>query len=62
MSALEIVPLSQIVAELESGGRPKGGIVAGEGDVFSIGGEHLDGQGGFNLSNKRFVPHDFYNQ
>jgi len=56
------VPLSKIVSALESGGRPPGGIVAGEGEVFSLGGEHLNEYGGFDLSNKRFIPRAFYEQ
>ena len=62
MTKLSLVPLSTIMSSLESGGRPKGGIVNGEGEVFSLGGEHLDGHGGFDLSNKRFIPRAFYEQ
>jgi type I restriction enzyme S subunit len=56
------VPLSRIVSALESGGRPRGGIVDGEGEVFSLGGEHLNEHGGFDLSNERFIPRAFYEQ
>jgi hypothetical protein len=62
VTKLNLVPLSRIVSVLESGGRPKGGIVAGGGEVFSLGGEHLDEYGSFDLSNKRFIPRAFFEQ
>lgn len=52
------VSLRDITIELASGGRPKGGAV-GSG-VFSIGAEHLDGAGGFNLSNPKYIPEEYY--
>jgi type I restriction enzyme S subunit len=54
------VALSKVIRKLESGSRPKGGIIEGVGDVLSLGGEHLDEWGSFDLSNRRFVPRDFY--
>ena len=62
MKAFETVTLSEIVAELESGSRPQGGITDDIGDVFSLGGEHLNDYGEFDFSNKRLVPFDFYQQ
>lgn len=60
MKCYDLVPLSNITMELESGSRPKGGIVEGQGDVFSIGGEHLDDFGSFNLSSRKLVPDYFF--
>lgn len=34
-----VVPLAEIVEELENGSRPQGGV-DDSGDVFSVGGEH----------------------
>lgn len=62
MTEVNLVPLSTIVSSLESGGRPKGGIIDGEGEVFSLGGEHLNEHGDFDFSKKRLVPRSFYEQ
>jgi type I restriction enzyme S subunit len=53
------VKLREVVAKLASGARPKGGAVSS--GVFSIGAEHLDGTGGFDLSKGKYIPLDFYN-
>lgn len=57
---MNIVSLSQLYSSLESGGRPKGGIVDGVGDIPSLGAEHLDSRGGFNFSKLKLVPRDFF--
>ena len=54
----EKVKLREVCLELASGGRPKGGAVAS--GVFSIGAEHLDGKGGVNISNPKFIPNEYY--
>ena len=51
--------LRELAIDLASGGRPKGGAI--ENGIFSIGAEHLDGNGGFDLSNGKYIPIDFYN-
>lgn len=51
--------LSVLISTLESGKRPKGGVQNINSGIPSIGGEHLNANGGFNLSNIRFVPDDF---
>jgi type I restriction enzyme, S subunit len=56
----ERVSLSKILNSLESGSRPKGGIVNGVGEVFSLGGEHLDSNGGFYFSNEKYVTAEFH--
>ncbi|MEM2147551.1 MAG: restriction endonuclease subunit S [Candidatus Bathyarchaeia archaeon] len=52
--------LDELLETLESGIRPKGGVKKYSEGVPSIGGEHLDGKGGFRFDNIRFVPRDYY--
>jgi type I restriction enzyme, S subunit len=53
-------PLAQLLEALESGSRPKGGVRGiGEG-VPSIGGEHLDEEGGFRFDAVKYVPFRFF--
>ncbi len=53
-------PLTQLVEVLESGSRPKGGVRGiGEG-IPSIGGEHLDEEGGFRFDAVKYVPFRFF--
>lgn len=54
------VPLSQLLASMETGSRPRGGVKGIADGVPSLGGEHLDSDGGFNFSSMKFVPRDFY--
>lgn len=54
------VSLDDALATLESGARPKGGVKKILVGVPSIGAEHLDGKGGFNFKNIRFIPAEFY--
>lgn len=54
------VPLEEILYSLESGNRPKGGVKGILKGIPSIGGEHLNDTGGFNFTNTRFVPEDYY--
>lgn len=53
--------LADIVAELESGKRPKGGVRGITSGVPSIGGEHLRYDGGFDFTKIKYVPEEFYN-
>ena len=55
-----LAPLSKLLALMESGGRPKGGVRHISEGVPSIGGEHLDSNGGFRLERVKFVPDSFY--
>lgn len=55
---MEKVKLGDITSKLESGGRPKGG--ATKDGVFSIGGEHLTNNGGFDFSVGKYVPKDYF--
>lgn len=52
--------LSSLILALESGRRPAGGIRDSGGEIFSLGAEHLDGQGGFDLSNIKRISREFY--
>jgi type I restriction enzyme S subunit len=52
--------LSEVLSTLESGSRPRGGVGGLTYGVPSIGGEHLNDSGGFDFSQIRYVPTDFY--
>ncbi|MDD1777141.1 MAG: restriction endonuclease subunit S [Candidatus Helarchaeota archaeon] len=52
--------LEQLLYTLESGSRPKGGVREIKGGVPSIGGEHLDNNGGFRFGAIKFVPKNFF--
>jgi type I restriction enzyme S subunit len=54
-----VVPLAEIVEELENGSRPEGGVDY-NGDVFSVGGEHLNDFGEFDFSSVKLISHDFF--
>lgn len=53
--------LSTVVVELESGKRPKGGVSADTGTIPSLGGEHLNNDGGFNFNNLKYIDEIFFN-
>jgi len=55
----EWVKLSSLLAELESGRRPKGGVQNIQTGVPSISGEHIITKGGFDFSKLRYIPQDF---
>lgn len=52
--------LSDVYSSLESGSRPKGGIVEGNGDIPSLGAEHLNDAGGFNFAKPKLIPLSYY--
>jgi type I restriction enzyme, S subunit len=52
-------PLRELLRTFESGSRPKGGVKDIREGVPSIGGEHLDRNGGFTFEKIRFVPKQF---
>ena len=52
--------LDQLLQILESGSRPKGGVRGIKEGIPSIGGEHLDDDGGFRFQTIKFVPHRFF--
>jgi len=52
--------LGDYLSELQSGKRPKGGIVADERGVPSIGAENIDGLGNYNYDKEKFVSEEFF--
>jgi type I restriction enzyme S subunit len=52
--------IEEILSALESGGRPKGGAKGITRGVPSVGGEHLLYNGGFDFSQIRYVPEEYY--
>ena len=57
---MKIVALKKIISEIESGARPKGGVSSNSGTIPSLGAEHLNKEGRFNLDNIKFVPKEFF--
>ena len=56
------ITLDQILQALESGSRPKGGVRGIKEGIPSIGGEHINENGGFRFETIKFVPHNFFKQ
>ena len=54
--------MGEVLEVIESGSRPKGGVLKITEGIPSIGAEHLNSFGGFNFSNIRFIPEDFYQE
>jgi type I restriction enzyme S subunit len=52
--------LGSVLITLESGGRPKGGAKNIHSGIVSVGGEHLNNNGGFDFSNIKYVPKDYF--
>lgn len=52
--------LANVIAVLQSGSRPKGGVSTDTGEVMSLGGENIVQQGGVDLHDVKRVPHAFY--
>ncbi len=50
------VKLSDLASSIESGKRPKGGVADYTEGIPSLGGEHLDGDGGFRFQKIKYVP------
>jgi len=56
------ITLDQILQGLESGSRPKGGVRGIAEGIPSVGGEHINENGGFRFETIKFVPHNFFKQ
>lgn len=56
----QVKSLGEALESLESGGRPKGGGLSA-GDIPSLGAEHLNDQGRFNLDSTKYIPKDYFN-
>jgi type I restriction enzyme, S subunit len=52
--------LDRLLSLMESGSRPKGGVREIRQGIPSIGGEHLNDQGGFRFDRVKFVPDSYY--
>ena len=59
---MKIVKLADVVKELESGARPKGGVSSETGTIPSLGAEHLSEDGGFNFHKNKFITNEFFNR
>ena len=46
--------------KVETGRRPSGGVLAIKSGIPSIGAEHLNDRGGFNLSSLKYIPEDYF--
>lgn len=57
---MRIEALSTVVLALESGKRPKGGASGATGTVPSLGGEHLNNDGGFRFDNLKYIDEKFF--
>lgn len=55
---MKLINLNEIIIELESGSREKGGSI--NSGVLSIGAKHLSSDGTFNLNKKEYVSEKFY--
>jgi type I restriction enzyme, S subunit len=53
------VPLNEIISQLQTGSRPKNMIVDRDG-IPSLGGEHLNKEGGFNFSNIKYISDEYF--
>lgn len=51
--------LMTLLDVLETGSRPKGGVQGISDGIPSLGGEHIDYNGGFKLNNLKFIPAEF---
>lgn len=52
--------LRSIISVLETGSRPRGGVRGIADGVPSLGGEHVNARGGFDFSNIKYVPEEFF--
>ena len=57
---ISVVELSELVSELESGSRPKGGVKESNEGIPSLGAEHLDDLGGFKLKKLKTISESFF--
>jgi type I restriction enzyme, S subunit len=52
--------LDSVLAVIETGGRPKGGVSTYGSGIPSIGAESIQGLATFDFSKTKYVPHDYY--
>jgi type I restriction enzyme, S subunit len=58
----KIAALEDVLEEIETGGRPKGGVSGYTSGVPSIGAESIVGLGAFDYAKTKFVPREFYDK
>ena len=58
----EVKKLEDVLAELETGGRPKGGVSEFTTGVPSIGAESIVGLGAFDFSKTKYVPLEYFDR
>ncbi|GIW60631.1 MAG: hypothetical protein KatS3mg087_1697 [Patescibacteria group bacterium] len=56
----EVAQIGDVLAELVSGGRPKGGAV--EAGVPSVGAENVIGLGKYDFSKEKYIPREFFEE
>lgn len=56
----EVEKLGDVLLEIESGSRPKGGIDPSERGIPSIGAENIIGLGRYDYTKEKYVSHEFY--
>ena len=55
-----MVTLDTVLASLEAGSRPRGGTKDVKDGVPSLGGEHLNNNGGFNFTSLKYIPEEHF--
>jgi len=58
----QVGELGSVLAELETGSRPKGGVGGYSEGVPSIGAESIVGLAKFDFAKTKYVPHDYYSE
>lgn len=56
----EVRKLGDVLSEIESGSRPKGGIDPSERGIPSIGAENIIGLGRYDYTKEKYISHEFY--
>src|SRR2546430_7442510 len=56
------VQLTEVISTLENGSRRKGGVLGIETGIPSVGGEHVNEDGGFDFSEIRYIPRGFFEE
>ena len=57
---MNLSPLETVLVSLESGARPAGGASVDSGEIASLGGEHLNSDGGFDFTSIKRIPRNFF--
>ena len=56
----QVFELKEVIECVENGNRPKGGVGSLKEGIPSIGGEHINKNGGFDFSNIKFISKEFF--